>query len=150
MAEKQPVSEGEDLTVTVQDIEDSDWGSLTYGRQKIFPTERRDIILSQWIQEEKNDFLGKTGREWSYFIADSKKKTKAFQTIVRMVGLRILNRAHAARLDTTDASYSSQIEDLEAAIEKDILNFRYQYSPATVSNGEPDLVDPDSDYSYND
>jgi len=148
MGEKQPVTQGEDLTVTFQDIEDSEYGSLLVARQKIFPTERREIMVTSWISQEKRRFLGKTGRTWSYFIADDDLKEKAFTTIVHMVGVRILRRVQNARVEITDTDYTNQIDEVNEMVDNDILNFQDPESPIDVSNVEPDLVDPDSDYSY--
>ena len=80
MGEKQPVTQGEDLTVTFQDIEDSEYGSLLVARQKIFPTVRREIMITSWITQEKLRFIGKTGRTWSYFISDDDLKKRGFTT----------------------------------------------------------------------
>jgi len=148
MGEKQPVTQGEDLTVTFQNIEDSEYGGLLVARQKLFPTVRREIMVTSWITQEKKRFLSKTGRPWSYFIADDTLKENAFTTIVHMVGVRILRRAQNARIDITDTDYSKQIRDVDDMIENDILNFQDPESPIDVSNVEPDLVDPDSDYDY--
>jgi len=87
--EKERVTEGEDLTVTVQHIEDSEYGGLLTRRQKVFPTERRNIMLTRWINQAKADLLRRTNRTWSYFVGDSDIKTTAFETIVHMVGVRI-------------------------------------------------------------
>lgn len=146
--ELEPVTEGEDLTVEVQDIEDSEYGGLMARRQKIFPTERRNIMITRWIDQAKADLLRRTNRTWSYFIADGDIKTQAFETIVHMVGIRILKRAQAARVDVTETDYLRQIADVKEIIEHRILNFEDPNSPITVSNVEPDLVDPDEDYSY--
>jgi hypothetical protein len=149
MGEKQPVTQGEDLTVTFQDIEDSEYGSLLVARQKIFPTERREIMVTSWISQEKRRFLGKTGRTWSYFIDDDDLKEKGFATIVHMVGVRILRRTQNARVDITDTDYTNQIDEVNEMIDNDILNFQDPETPIDISNVEPDLVDPDSDYDYN-
>lgn len=149
MAIKERVTEGEDLTVTVQDMEDSEYGGLLARRQKIFPTERRDIMLTRWIKQARADLLRRTNRTWAYFIADSDIKTTAFETIIHMVGVRILRRTQAARVDVTESDYRLQIDEVDEIIEHRILNFEDPNSPITVSNVEPDLVDPDSDYDYN-
>ena len=148
MGEKQPVTQGEDVSVTFQDLEDSEYGGLLVSRQKLFPTERRVTMVSDWIQQEKNRFLQKTDRDWSYFTADSELKSSAYTTIVHMVGIRILRRAQNARVDITDTDYSRQIRDLDIVIANDILNYQNQETVVTISNVEPDLVDPDSDYTY--
>lgn len=148
MGEKQPVTQGEDLTVTVQDVEDSEWGLLTYQRQKLYPTERRDTILSTFIQQAKNDLLTRTDRTWAAFIADDQLKIDATETILMMVGVKILIRAQAGRTDVTEADYTRQIILLEAKIDKKVLNLEVQSSPITVSNVEPDMVDSDADYDY--
>lgn len=148
MGEKQPVTQGEDLTVTVQDVEDSEWGLLTYKRQKLYPTERRDTILSTFIQQAKNDLLLRTDRTWAAFTGDSQLKIDATETILMMVGVKILRRAQAGRVDITEADYNRQIILLEEKIDKKIMNLEVQSSPITVSNVEPDMVDPDADYDY--
>jgi len=148
MGEKTPVTGGEKLGVTFQDIEDSEYGGLLVARQKIFPTERRFTMISGWIQDETRRFLRKTGRDWSYFTSDDDLKIAAETTIVHMVGIRILRRAQAARVDITDTDYAKQIRDLDEMIDNDILNYQDPESPVSISNVEPDLVDPDSDYDY--
>lgn len=148
MGEKQPVTQGEDLTVTVQQVEDSEWGVLAYQRQKLYPTERRDTILSTFIQQAKNDLLQRTDRTWAAFIGDSQLKIDATETVLMMVGVKILRRAQAGRADVTEADYTRQIILLEEKIDKKILNLEVQSSPITVSNVEPDMVDPDADYDY--
>ena len=148
MGEKQPVTEGEDVSVTFQDIEDSEYGALLVARQKLFPTERRIIMVTRWIQQEKKRFLRKTGRAWSYFIADDDLKSNSFTTIVHMVGIRVLRRCQNARLDFTDTDYTKQIVEATEMVNNDILNFQDPESPISISNVEPDLVDPDSDYDY--
>lgn len=148
MGEKQPVTQGEDLTVTVQDVEDSEWGALTRTRQKLFPTTRREVMLSTWITQAKNNFLRRTGRTWAAIIADDELKIEATETILMMVGLKILRTAQAGRTDVTDSDYLRQIVELKDEIDIKILNIQVQESPITVTNVEPDLVDPDSDYDY--
>ena len=148
MGEKQPVTQGEAITVTVQDVEDSDWGSLLARRQKLFPTERRDIILTTWIRQAKKDLILRTGRVWSYFTGDDDFNEDATQIIVMLVGIRILRRAQAARVDVTETSYQTQIDDLEIEIDTKILNHEDPESPISVGNVEPDMVDPDEDYDY--
>jgi hypothetical protein len=149
MAIKQRVTQGEDLEVDVQDIHDSDYGSLIAARQQLFPTERRDIMLTRWISQEKASFIRKTGREWSYFTSDSTLKEDAFTTIIHMVGIRVLRRAQNARVQITDTDYRGQIIEVDKIIDHNILNFQDPESDVSVSNVEPDLVDPDADYSYN-
>ena len=105
-------------------------------------------MVSSWITQEKKRFLSKTGRAWSYFIADDDLKENAFTTIVHMVGIRILRRAQNARIDITDADYTKQIIDIKETVDNNILNFQDPTSPISVSNVEPDLVDPDEDYDY--
>lgn len=148
MAEKQPVSQGEDVTVTFQDVMDSDWGSLVAKRQKLFPTIRVETIITTWIKQAKKDLILRTGRTWSYFTADSDYKEDAYHIIVMLVGVRILRRAQAARVDVTETDYRGQIKELNEEIDMKILNHEDTESPIDVGNVEPDLVDPDSNYDY--
>lgn len=148
MGELQPVSQGEDVTVTFQDVMDSDWGSLVAKRQKLFPTIRIETIITTWIKQAKKDLILRTGRTWSYFTADSDYKTDAYHIIVMLVGVRILRRAQAARVDVTETDYRGQIIDLNEEIDMKILNHEDTESPIDVGNVEPDLVDPDSNYDY--
>lgn len=148
MGEKQPVTQGEDLTVTAQQVEDSEWGALTLQRQKLYPTERRDTILATFIQQAKNDFLRRTDRTWAAFTADDQLKIDATETILMMIGVKILRRAQAGRIDVTEADYTRQVTLLEEKIDNKIMNLEVQTSPITVSNVESDMVDPDADYDY--
>jgi len=148
MGEKQPVTQGEDITITVQDVEDSEWGSLITARQKIFPTERRQVMLSSWIAKAKNDVIRGCGRTWAVIIADDEMKLEAEQIVLMLVGIKILRRAQAARADVTESDYTRQVLLLEEDIEKRLLNLEVPTSPISISNVEPDMVDPDSDYDY--
>lgn len=149
MGEKQPVTQGEDVTVTFQDVMDSDWGSLVTKRQKLFPTIRVETIITTWIKQAKKDLILRTGRTWSYFIADDDFKEDAYHIVVMLVGVRILRRAQAARVDVTETDYRGQIRELNEEIDVKILNHEDSESPISVGNVEPDMVDPDADYSYN-
>lgn len=149
MTEKQPVSQGEDITVTYQNILDSDWGSLVVKRQKIFPTVRVETIITNWIKEAKKDLILRTGRTWSYFTANSDYKTDAYHIIEMLVGVRILRRAQAARVDVTETDYRGQIRELNEEIDVKILNHEDPTIPISIGNVEPDLVDPDDQYAYN-
>ena len=148
MAEKQPVSQGEDITVTYQDVLNSDWGSLVAKRQKIFPTIQVETIITNWITKAKKDLLLRTGRAWSYFTADEEYKQDAYDIIVMLVGVRILRRAQAARVDVTETDYRGQIRELKEEVDIKILNHEDPEAPLAVGSCESDLVDPDSDYDY--
>lgn len=148
MAEKQPVSQGEDITITYQNILDSDWGSLVAKRQKIFPTVRVETIITTWITQAKKDLLLRTGRTWDYFTADAEYKIDAYHIIEMLVGVRILRRAQAARVDVTETDYRGQIRELNEEIDVKILNHESENVPVAVGNVEPDLVDPDACYDY--
>lgn len=147
--EKEGVTQGEDIDVTVQDVMDSDWGGLVAKRQKIFPTIRRDTILTTWITQAKKDLLLRTGRTWSYYTADDDNNEDAHHIVVMLVGVRILRRAQAARVDVTETDYRGQIKELNEEIDTKILNHEDSESPISVGNVEPDLVDPDANYDYN-
>jgi len=148
MGEKQPVTQGEDVTVTFEDVMDSDWGSLVAKRQKLFPTVRRETIITKWITQAKKDLLLRTGRPWSYFTGNSDYKEDAYHIIVMLVGVRILRRAQAARVDVTETDYRGQIKELNEEIDVKILNHEDPEAPLSVGNVEPDLVDPDECYDY--
>ena len=148
MSTKTPVTQGEDLAVTEADVYNSEWGGLFATRQKIFPTERVSTIIADWIELAKNDVVRGCGRTWASIVAVDSDKKEAKQVVLMMVGVKALRRAQAARTDVTESDYTRQTVLLQEDIDNKLLNLETQCSAVTVSNVEPDLVDPDSDYDY--
>lgn len=147
MGELTGVTDGPGLLIELEHIKRSEfWGlanRLWSGPQS---EENRDDTLGEWIEDEKADFLDATNKVETAWDDDVNKKRLAKKVIVNMVGKRLLMHAQLLRLRFDEAEYTRTMDRVEDFINKETMNLTTQRSPVTVSDVQPQMLDPDSDY----
>lgn len=150
MGDKEPVTQGEEIGVEPQDMIDSEFGSLLFGRQKVFATDRMTIIIAQWIQQAEKELQQRTSKTLAAMLTDDVTKSEAEEAIILIVGLKILTRAQVARVDVTETDYVRLMMEVNERLDVKILNLKRIDSPVFVTNAEPMMFDPDADYPDDD
>jgi len=146
MTELEEVTEGPAILVTVQDMEDSEFGGLLQHRKVILNTERRDVVIGDWIKRAKLELLYRTSRTEDYLVSSEQLENMARTTIILMVGRIILKRGQIARVEYTETDYIRMMLENQEEIDNNIKNLKAMSSPITITHAEPHLLDPDEDY----
>ena len=146
MTELEEVTEGPAILVTVQDMEDSEFGGLLQHRKVILNTERRNPTITAWIKRAKLELLYRTSRSEEYLVSSEQLENMARTTIILMVGRIILKRGQIARVEYTETDYIRMMLENQEEIDNNIKNLKAMSSPITVTHAEPHLLDPDSNY----
>lgn len=146
MTELEHVTEGPNIVVTIEDMEDSEFGGLLQHRKVIINTERRNVVIGRWIDRAKKELLWKTSRSESFLVSTPELDNMTRTTVILLVGRIILKRGQIARVEYTETDYLRMLEENQREIDENIKNLKAQSSPITITHAEPHLLDPDSDY----
>lgn len=146
MAELTHVTGSPEVIVKVSDIEHSEFGGLVDERDKVLPTEERDVIIGDWITAAKSWVMRMSGRTEEYLTSTEEIQALAKELIIQVVGRKILKKAQMSRIEMTEAEYIRMMRENQEEIERNLKNLRRQRSQIRVTNAEADLVDPNSDY----
>ena len=145
MGELDHVTDGSELLVDLHHIKRSKFWPLA---ERIWSLqEDRDDIVGDMIIEAKKEFLEDVNRLETAWDSDVNAKAKARKAIINKVGIEIITAAELGRIMFNEASYSRILDRAEKYVANAVLNLKTQRSPYTIVNIQPQMLDPDSDYS---
>ena len=145
MGEITHVSDGSELLVSLLHIKRSKFWPLA---ERIWSLqEDRDDIVGDMIIEAKKEFLEDVNQLETAWDSDENAKSKARKAIINKVGIEIITAAELARITFNEASYTRILDRAEKYVANAVLNLKTQRSPYTIVNVQPQMLDPDSDYS---
>lgn len=145
MGEITHVSDGSELLVTLLHVKRSKFWPLA---ERIWSfQEDRDDIVGDMIETQKRIFLEDVNQLETAWDSDENAKRKARNAIVNMVGMEIISAAELARITFNEASYTRILDRAEKYVASAIKNLKTQRSPYRIVNIQPQMLDPDSDYS---
>jgi len=145
VAELTYVTDGPGLLVTLMHIKRSKYWPLA---ERIWSNqEDRDDIVGDMLTEAKMEFLADVNQLETAWDSDENNKAKARKAIINKVGIEIITAAELARIQFNEASYSRILKTAERDVANAIKNLKPQRSPITIVPIQPQMLDPDSDYS---
>lgn len=145
MGEFDHVTDGPSLLVTLENIKRSKFWPLA---ERIWSQqEDRDDIVGDMLTEAKKEFLEDVNRLETAWDDDENAKAKARKAIINKVGIEIITAAELARINFNEASYTRILDRAEKYVANAVLNLKTQRSPYNIVNVQPQMLDPDSDYT---
>jgi len=144
MGELTKSTESSTLLVKVSDILNSEFGGLI--ERILGDTEEEKDIIGSWIEDEKTIFLDRVSRTEEWFNDNLAMKVRAKRTVIMMVGKIIVKKAQMDRVKFDEAEYIRIMRENDLEIERNIKNIRPQKSDIKITDAQPDMIDPDSNY----